>query len=220
MALTPGPSPQRERGGWFDRRGLGPPAALDHRPGRRKTTPVERRRLRVGRLQRRNLQLPRPPRPARSGRAPLPHPKRHRGARPSLRGRRARVPHPSQRHVRPGLLGRPAAAVAPGPRSAGKETAGVSLRVRAADVCQRVEGPAASAGRAAGDRPAGARRVPDLSVRAASADHLPRHRQVAARPLRPLARRPARRATLLAARFQRRGRPAGRRVRPRTAKRC
>ena len=35
------------------------------------------------------------------------------------------------------------------------------------------------------DRPAGARRVPDLPVRAASADDLPRHRQAAAGPLWP-----------------------------------
>ena len=57
-------------------------------------------------------------------------------------------------------------------------------------------------GRAARDRPAGAGRVSHLPVRAASADDFSRHRQTAARPLRRVSRRPARRAALLAAGFQ------------------
>ena len=126
------------------------------------------------------------------GRPPLPHatatPKcwctftRMRG--PSVRGA-------SRRHVRPGHLGRPAAAVAVGPRSAGRKAAGVSARAGPAVVCQRVEEPAGSAGRAAGDRSAVARRVSDLSIRAASADDLPRHRQAAAGAFGRVSRRAA-----------------------------
>ena len=72
------------------RRRPGPSPAGHHRRRRRPAAAVERRRLGLGRLQRRNLQLPRSAPPARRRRPPVPHPKRHRSARPSLRGRRAR----------------------------------------------------------------------------------------------------------------------------------
>ena len=127
--------------------------------------------------------------PAGGRRPPLPHGQRHRNARPSVRRRRARLPGASQRDVRPGPLGRPAAAAAAGPRSAGRKTAGLSPRAGAAAVRQRVEEPAGSARRAAADRSAGARRLSHLSIRAASADDLSRHRQAAAGPPGHLPRR-------------------------------
>ncbi len=102
-----------------------------------------------------NFRAPAPPTGRR--RPSLPHPKRHGSARPPLRRRRARDAGATQRHVRPGPVGCQAAAIAAGPRSVGKKAAGVSSRAGPAAVRQRVEGPAASAGRAPGDRPAGPR---------------------------------------------------------------
>ena len=91
-----------------------PGVALGHRrlsiiDVRRPPAAVQRGRHGLGRLQRRNLQLPRAAAPAGRLRPPVPHPQRHRGDRPPLRGRRARLAAAPQRHVRPGHLGRPAA---------------------------------------------------------------------------------------------------------------
>ena len=84
----------------------------------------------------------------------------------------------------------------------GKKPLVYRARAGPAAVCQRVEEPAGGAGRAARDRPAVARRLSDLSIRAASADDFSRHRQASAGPLRPLSRRPAEGAPLLEPRFR------------------
>ena len=55
------------------RRGAGPSPAVDHRPGRRPSAAVERRRHGLDRLQRRDLQLPRAAAAARRRRATVSH---------------------------------------------------------------------------------------------------------------------------------------------------
>ena len=85
---------------------LGLPPALDRRPGRRPPAALQRGRHGLDRLQRRDLQLPRPAAPARGAGAHPPLDGRHRGPRPPLRGRGARAVPPPARDVRPGDLGR------------------------------------------------------------------------------------------------------------------
>ena len=92
------------------RRGPGPSAAVDHRPRRRPSAAVERRRLDLDRLQRRDLQLSRAAPAAGRRRPPVPHatatPKRS-----SISTRtRAWIFSAPQRHVRAGHLGRQHAA--------------------------------------------------------------------------------------------------------------
>ena len=121
--------------------------------------------------------------PAGGHRPSLPHPQRHGNPRPPLRRRGAGVLEHRSTACSPWPCGTPAAAAAAaGPRPPGQEAAGLSRRAGPAAVCQRVEEPAGSAGRAAGNRPAGPRRLPHLSICAPPADDLPRHQQAAARP--------------------------------------
>ena len=59
-----------------------PPPAVHHRPGGRRPAARQRGRLGPGRLQRRDLQLPRARARLAGARPPLPHQQRHRSARP------------------------------------------------------------------------------------------------------------------------------------------
>src|SRR5207253_3087137 len=68
-------------------------------------------------------------------------------------------------------------------RSARQETALLSPGTESAAVCQRIEKSVTSSGHSAPDRSAVARRIPDLSVRTASADDLSGVFEVAAGPL-------------------------------------
>ena len=73
---------------------LGSPAPRHHRPRGRAPARRHRRRPRAAHLQRRGLQLPRAARGARTARAHVPHPLRH-------RGRAARLPRVGDRLLRP-----------------------------------------------------------------------------------------------------------------------
>ena len=86
--------------------GVGTSAVVDHRLGRRRATAVQRRRLGVDRVQRRNLQLPRTAADLGIAGPSVPHRQRHRNHRASLRGIRHRLPGPSAGHVRLCDLGR------------------------------------------------------------------------------------------------------------------
>ncbi len=82
------------------------PAALHHRPRRRRPADGLRGRLGVDHLQRRDLQLPGAPPGARGARGAVPHLVRHRGDRGRVPGLGAGVPLAPARHVRLRDLGR------------------------------------------------------------------------------------------------------------------
>ena len=86
------------------------PAAAGDRPRHRRPADLQRGPLDRRRPQRRDLQLPRAARRARTPRAHARDPGRHRGDRPSLRGARRGLRPPAARHVRLRALGRPPAA--------------------------------------------------------------------------------------------------------------
>ena len=71
-----------------------------HRPGRRPSADSQRGRQRLDRVQRRDLQLPRAPRRARSSAAIVRHRQRHRNDRPCLRGVGRGGVRAAERHVR------------------------------------------------------------------------------------------------------------------------
>ena len=93
-----------------DRRRARVPPAVDHRPRDREPADRQRGRLGPGRLQRRDLQLPRAARGARGTRPPLRDERGHRGDRPPLRGPRPALRRAAERHVRVRALGRARAA--------------------------------------------------------------------------------------------------------------
>ena len=87
------------------RPGHAPPG--DHRRRRRRPADLQRGPQRLRRLQRRDLQLPRPARGAREPRASVRDAVRHRSHRPRLRGVRRRVRRAAVGHVRAGAVGQP-----------------------------------------------------------------------------------------------------------------
>ena len=142
---------------------------------------ADRGGVRLGGLQRGNLQLPRAAPRAGGAGSRLSHPLRHRSDPPWLQAVGRRGLQSSQRHVRPGPLGRAPPAADPGPRRHGHQ-AGVlpgrfwigAVRVGAAGHSCRAPG---TAGRGR-DRPES---LPALSLHALAADALSGHPQAGAR---------------------------------------
>ena len=99
---------------WADR--ARPRAPEHHRPRGRRAADGQRRRHRLGHVQRRDLQLRRAARRAAAARPSLPHAVGHRGARAPVRGARRRLRRAPQRPVRHRAVGRAAAAPGAGAR--------------------------------------------------------------------------------------------------------
>ncbi len=168
-------------------RGAGPSPALDHRPRGRPAADRQRGRHQVGRLQRRDLQLP-----GADGRAggqgpPLPHPLRHRGRAAPLRGAGRGLPRPAARHVRLRDLGYDRAAPVRRPRPSGPEALLLPSGRQRARLRLRDQGPAAAPGQARGRR-LGPAPVSGTPRHRPAAQHVPRHQQAAAGALPELLR--------------------------------
>ena len=171
-------------------RRAGAPSALHHRPlrGRRAADGVQWG-LRCGlrrardRVQRRDLQLPGDPRPARKGRPPLPLALGHGGPAPPLGRARRGHARRAARDVRLRAVGRRARRALPRARPLRHQAA---LRRR-----RRADAPGGVAGQSAPRRrrdrhragPGGPRRVLPVGPRARAAHALPRHPRAPARPL-------------------------------------
>src|SRR6266542_2010634 len=146
------------------------------------------------RLQRRDLQLPRAPRPPGGVGAPLPGPLGHGGAA----RRRERVGCAARggglnRHVRVRALGPAGAHAASRARPCGRKAAVLCPARRHAAVRVRAEGAPGAPGLPGGDRPGRAGLVPPPRLRADPAHHLPGGLQAAAGHLAQPARRAGRR---------------------------
>ena len=143
----------------------------------------------LGRLQRRDLQLPGAARRAGSPGPPLPEPQRHRGHRPRLRAVGRGVRQAPARDVRDRPLGRPREEARAGARLGRHQAAALvpgrgEARVRLGDqVDPRLPG------RVARDRPRRARPLPDLRVHPGALLDLPPDQQAAAGPPARLAAR-------------------------------
>ena len=143
--------------------GPGDAAPADHRPRDRAPAHPERGRHGVGRLQRRDLQLPGAPPRARGAWACLLHRDGHGDDRPPLRGGPGRLREEAARHVRLRPLGCAPPDAAGGSRPAGHQAALLCRGRRQAPLRVGAEG-AAAVGRRRG-RPQLERGQPPLHVR-------------------------------------------------------
>ena len=166
--------------GFYTAPGVGPGVAPAERHRSRDGQPADRQRdaRRLGRLQRRDLQLRRAARRARAPRPRLFVADRHRVHRPSVRGPRARLRPAPARHVRHRAVGRGAPASRARAGSHRREAALLRVGRRASAVRIRVQGdPAVHP--AAERRPPGGVRLPGDGLRACAADFLRRHLEAA-----------------------------------------
>ena len=172
-------------------------AAGDHRPRHRPPADDQRRRQHDPRLQRRDLQLPRAARRARSARPSLPHAERHRGDPAGLGGRRRGLRRAPARDVRLRHLGRAPAHALPGARSRRQEAALLLAGRRRLRLRLRDQGALLPSG--AGPRRGldGAASLPRLRLHAGATLGVRRHREAAARSHGDADRRHAEPAPLL-----------------------
>ncbi len=197
-------------------------AAVGDRPRRQSAADVDGRRPADRRVQRRDLQLPRAARRARSPRLRVSHRRRHRGPAGGVARVGRSAGRPAARDVRLRAVGRIDAHAVRGPRSPRRQAVPLRLGRRDVRVRLRAQGGLRASGGRARRRPGLGAAVPGRPVHPRRAFDLARRGQAAAGACADALRRRSLGAPLLVARLRRQARAVRRRgcgrARPRTAR--